>query len=223
MQRRHIIQQAVACALGPLLPLSSALERMPSEMDLDEDDAFRVQQMLDWAAKSEAKWFELVLVILDEFNPEVSQQETKRRLADWFEQIVKSLEECSYFAVETLERGAFRRKQPCLEALVRSQGDERPETVFLHTLDLLRLMFPVGYFQEDPQLSYNDRVSFTAQLNRIRRYHPECYRRLAETTRILNPIRFQTVWELWSSQNHEADGRDMQEGLALLRSEALIA
>jgi hypothetical protein len=224
MNRRALLKQVAACSCPTVAPLGQIQEsRCASASDCTEEDAARVSCLVDWSRKTEGKWFELVAVILDEFNPEVSRQETKRRLADWFEQIVKSLEEFTYFAIETLETAAFLRKQPCLEALVRSKGEERPETVFLHTLDLLRLMFPVGYFQEDPQLSHKDRVSFHEQLNRIRRRHPDHYRRLAETTLILNQGRFQMAWELWSSQNSEADGRDMQEGLALLRGEPLLA
>jgi hypothetical protein len=224
MNRRVLLKQITTCSCQRIVPLSPVLESLSApESECGHEDDTRGSSLAEWSSKTEAKWFELMAVILDEFNPEVSRHETKRRLADWFEQITKSLEDGTYFAIETLETGAFRRKQLCLEALVRSQGDERPETVFLHTLDLLRLMFPVGYFQEDPQLSHMDRVRFSEQLHRIRRRHPDHYRRLAETILILNPGRFQTAWELWSSQNHEADRQDMTEGLALLRDESLQA
>lgn len=192
-----LLKQAAVCTCHTAVPLGQILEsRCASESDCDQEDAARVSCLVDWSSKTEAKWFELVAVILDEF---------------------------AYFAIETLKTGVFRRKQRCLQALVRSKCEQRAETVFSQSVDLLCLMFPVWYFQEDPQLSPMDRVRFPEQPLRIRRRHLDHYRRLAGTTLILNPSRFQTARELWSSQNNEADCMDMQESLVLLREEPLHA
>ena len=113
-----LLKQAAVCTCRTAVPLGQILEsRCASESDCDQEDAARVSCLVDWSSKTEAKWFELVAVILDEF---------------------------AYFAIETLKM-------------------------------------------------------------------------------ILNPSRFQTARELWSSQNNEADCMDMQESLVLLREEPLHA
>jgi len=225
--RRSILKQAIACSL-PSIPALSATSNATLQIEPyleEEQEAYYRARNLVWSKETEKTWLQFLGTGLKSLNADVPHSDLKVEISEWCEKIVVSLEERSYFSMET---STFEHKKPMVTNLAGAIRQEKAaEEKVIHCLDLLRLISPIHHFQENDSLDRNEPIPATSQLTRLKRYYPEVFEQLAQATVSLELVRLAKALDEWSSQFEEEKKQEallqMNEGLAFLRAETITA
>jgi hypothetical protein len=222
--RRTILKQAVACTFSsiPALKVASGVP-LQVESFLDKEQALYHARYLFWSKETQEAWLQLLGTGLKSLNTDVPHNDLKKELIEWCAKITTSLEDGSYFGIETL---TFEHKKPMVTNFFGAIREEKSaEQRLIHCLDLLRLISPIQYFQEDDSLGRDEPIPVTSQLTRLKRYYPEVFEQLAQATISQELVRLEEALDEWSKQLEEEKKQEallqMNEGLAFLRAETI--
>lgn len=225
-KRRQILKTSTASVLSCFLPIPTQDAGLLSAEEVEHDDeAFYAARYLQWSKEVENVWLELLGTGLKSLRPDVPTEDMREAINAWCAVIITSLEDRSFFRMEVR---SFEAKKPMLTSLVDAIREGKAgEKKMIHCLDLLRLISPIHHFQESDRVDRNEPMTVVGQLMRLKRYHSETFHRLAGATLSLDAAHMKHELDEWSVQLEEEKRPDvllqMNEGLALLRSEALIA
>lgn len=224
--RRTVLKQAIACTL-PSIPALSANSIAPVQVDsdLDDEQAYCHARYLCWSKETEETWLQLLGIGLKSLNTSVTTSDLKEELVGWCTKISTSLKEWGFFCIETSK---FKHKEPMLSRLVAAIREKKtPEETVIHCLDLIRLISPIHHFLEGDHVDRDEPLTVVDRLMRLKCYHSEIFLHLANATLSLDAERMKHELNEWSVELEGEKRQDallqMNEGLALLRSEPLIA
>lgn len=233
MQRRHFIQQAASCVLGPLLPVEGVLKLTPASKDSlipDEDvgqynEAFCAARNRCWSKEAEETWLQFLGTGLKSLDTGVPNSDLREELIAWFDKISASLDERTFFRMET---SSFHLKKTMVTSLVGAIRQQKPvEQKVIHCLDLVRLISPIHHFQEEDYFDRDEPMGLFDKLVRLQRYYPEVFEQLAQATASQDHLNLNEALTEWSSQFEEAEKKavmiEMNEALSLLRGEPITA
>ena len=225
-KRRQILKTSTASVLSCFLPIPTQDAGLLSAGEVEHDDeAFYAARYLHWSQEVENVWLELLGTGLKSLRPDVPTEDMREAIGEWLSKVTKSLEEKSFFYMEVR---SFEPKKPMLTILVDAIREGKAgEKKMIHCLDLLRLISPIHHFHESDPVDRDEPMTVVGQLMRLKCYHSDTFHRLAVATLSLDAARMKHELDEWSVQLAVEKRQDvllqMNEGLALLRSEALIA
>jgi hypothetical protein len=233
MQRRHILQQAASCVFGPLLQVEGVLELTPASKDSlipDEDvsqynEAFCAARNRCWSKETEETWLQFLGTGLKSLDTGVPNSDLKLELVTWCDKISASLEERTFFRMET---SSFHLKKTMVTSLVGAIREEKTaEEKVIHCLDLVRLISPIHHFQEKDYFDRGEPMGLFDKLVRLQRHYPEVFEQLAQATASQDHLKFNEALAGWSSQFEETEKQEimiqMNEGFSLLRGKPITA
>ena len=223
--RRTFLKQAVACTL-PSIPALSATSNATIQIEpyLDEErEAYYMARNLCWSKETEKTWLQFLGTGLKSLNTDVPHNDLKMEISEWCEKIVVSLEERSYFSMET---STFEHKKPMVTNLAGAIRQQKAaEEKVIHCLDLLRLISPIHHFQEVDSFDPTEPMSLLDKLARLQRYYPAIFEQLAQATASQDHLNLNKALDEWSHQLEEEKKQEalfqMNEGLAFLRADTI--
>lgn len=226
-KRRAILKQTIACSL-PSIPALSATSNDPLQIGshLDEiDQAYYTARNLCWSKETEEAWLQFLGAGLKSLDTSVPIYDLKEELIEWCDKISASLEEGSFFSIET---SRFKHKKPMVTNLVGAIRQEKTaEEKVIHCLDLVRLISPIHHFQEEDYFDPGVPMGLFDKLVRLQRYYPEVFEQLAQATASQDHLKLNEALAGWSSQFEETEKQEvliqMNEGFSLLRGEPITA
>lgn len=222
--RRTILKQVVACTFSSI-PAFKVASGSPLQVEsfLDEEQAFYHARSLYWSKETQGAWLQLLGTGLKSLNTDVPHYDLKKELMEWCAKVTTSLEDGSYFRIETL---TFEHKKPMVTNFFGAIREEKSaEQRLIHCLDLLRLISPIEYFKEDDSLGRDKPIPVTSQLTRLKRYYPEVFEQLAQATVSQELLRLEKALDEWSNHLEEETRQEalfqMNEALAFLRADTI--
>lgn len=226
-KRRAILKQAIACTL-PSIPALSATSNDPLQIGshLDEiDQAYDTARNLCWSKETEEAWLQFLGTGLKSLDTGVPNRDLTEELMAWCDKISASLEEGSFFSIET---SRFKHKKPMVTNLVGAIREEKTaEEKVIHCLDLVRLISPIHHFQEKDYFDRGEPMGLFDKLVRLQRYYPEVFEQLAQATASQDHLKLNEALAGWSSQFEETEKQEVliqiNEGFSLLRGESITA
>jgi hypothetical protein len=225
--RRTILKQAIACTL-PSIPALSAMPNDPLQdrWYLEEiDQAYDTARNLCWSKETEEAWLQFLGTGLKSLDTRVPNRDLTEELIAWCDKISASLEERTFFRMET---SSFHLKKPMVTNLVGAIRQEKTdEEKVIHCLDLVRLISPIHHFQEKDYFDRGEPMGLFDKLVRLQRYYPEVFEQLAQATASQDHLKLNEALAGWSSQFEETEKQEvliqMNEGISLLRGEPITA
>lgn len=225
--RRTILKQAIACTL-PSIPALSAMPNDPLQdrWYLEEiDQAYDTARNLSWSKETEEAWLQFLGTGLKSLDTGVPNRDLSEELIAWCDKISASLEERTFFRMET---SSFHHKKTMVTNLVGAIRQEKTdEEKVIHCLDLVRLISPIHHFQEKDYFDRGEPMGLFDKLVRLQRYYPEVFEQLAQATASQDHLKLNEALAGWSSQFEETEKQEvliqMNEGFSLLRGEPITA
>jgi hypothetical protein len=223
--RRTILKQAIACTL-PSIPALSAMPNDPLQdrWYLEEiDQAYDTARNLCWSKETEEAWLQFLGTGLKSLDTGVPNRDLTEELIAWCDKISASLEERTFFRMET---SSFHLKKPMVTSLVAAIREQKPvEQKVIHCLDLVRLISPIQHFQAGDSFDRDEPMSLLDKLARLQRFYPAVFEQLAQATVSLEVLRLEIALDEWSTQLEEEKKQvallQMNEGLAFLRANTI--
>jgi hypothetical protein len=223
--RRTILKQAIACTL-PSIPALSAMPNDPLQdrWYLEEiDQAYDTARNLCWSKETEEAWLQFLGTGLKSLDTGVPNRDLTEELIAWCDKISASLEERTFFRMET---SSFHLKKPMVASLVAAIREQKPvEQKVIHCLDLVRLISPIQHFQAGDSFDRDEPMSLLDKLARLQRFYPAVFEQLAQATVSLEVLRLEIALDEWSTQLEEEKKQvallQMNEGLAFLRANTI--
>ncbi|MDH4482528.1 MAG: hypothetical protein QE279_07455 [Rhodoferax sp.] len=225
--RRTILKQAIACTL-PSIPALSAMPNDPLQdrWYLEEiDQAYDTARNLCWSKETEEAWLQFLGTGLKSLDTRVPNRDLTEELIAWCDKISASLEERTFFRMET---SSFHHKKTMVTNLVGAIRQEKTdEEKVIHCLDLVRLISPIHHFQEKDYFDRGEPMGLFDKLVRLQRYYPEVFEQLAQATASQDHLKLNEALAGWSNQFEETEKQEvliqMNEGFSLLRGEPITA
>ena len=226
-KRRAILKQAIACTLSSI-PDLSAMPNAPLQVRwyLEEiDQAYDTARNLCWSKETEEAWLQFLGTGLKSLDTGVPNRDLTEELMAWCDKISASLEERTFFRMET---SSFHLKKTMVTSLVGAIRQQKPvEQKVIHCLDLVRLISPIHHFQEEDYFDRGEPMGLLDKLARLQRYYPAVFEQLAQATASQDHLNLNEALAGWSSQFEEAEKKavmiEMNEALSLLRGEPITA
>ncbi len=223
--RRTILKQAIACTL-PSIPALSAMPNDPLQdrWYLEEiDQAYDTARNLCWSKETEEAWLQFLGTGLKSLDTGVPNRDLTEELIAWCDKISASLEERTFFRMET---SSFHHKKTMVTNLVGAIRQEKTdEEKVIHCLDLVRLISPIQHFQAGDSFDRDEPMSLLDKLARLQRFYPAVFEQLAQATVSLEVLRLEIALDEWSTQLDEEKKQvallQMNEGLAFLRKNTI--
>lgn len=216
MERRKFLRQSLAFASPALLPASAFAMRDTSFIE-EEEEEFDWQGYRRVNAEAEGFWIALLELALKSDSPEISNRELAHQLDCYLTQVIVSLDNKGSFC---LLSSIVQHNKPMVAGIVRSVSARRGPEAMIWSLDLLRSISCLGYYQDDVRTREKE-VTLPIQLGRLQRMYPDVHQSLAERVRHHDASVLDAALVTWSQGPEEQEQRQlampqMRAGLAML-------